>query len=258
MMKFIKLEDFSTKDQTYPEIKILSLNRPEVKNAFHPKMIREISDYFESLIKHQKDIKLIVLRGEGSAFCAGADLNWMKDMVNFSIEENLADSKKLWTMFANIRNCSIPIVGVAQGAVFGGALGLLACCDYVYTEKSTQFCFSEVKLGLAPAVISDFISQKIPDAFFRPYMISGEVFSAEQAQRMGLVHKIYDSSIELEHALKGFMANGHEAMRETKQLLNQLGKTENTEDRKAFCTHVIATRRMSSEAQERLKKFLTK
>lgn len=257
-MKFIKLEDLSIKDKTYPEIKILTLNRPEVKNAFHPDMIREISDYFENLIKQQKDIKLIVMRGEGTAFCAGADLNWMKDMVNFSIEENLTDSKKLWTMFANIRNCSIPLVGVAQGAVFGGALGLLACCDYVFAEKSTQFCFSEVKLGLAPAVIADFISQKIPDAFIRPLMISGEVFTAEQAVRIGLVHRIYDATIDLEQALKGFMTNGHEAMRETKQLLNQLAKTEETDDRKTLCTHVIATRRMSSEAQERLKKFLTK
>lgn len=253
-MKFIKLEDFSAD----PKIKILSLNRPEVKNAFHPEMIREISDYFENLIKHQKETKMIVLRGEGTAFCAGADLNWMKDMVNFSIEDNLVDSKKLWTMFANISSCSVPVVGVAQGAVFGGALGLLGCCDYVYAEKNTQFCFSEVKLGLAPAVISDFITQKIPDAFVRPYMISGEVFSTDQALRMGLVHKTFDSSLELEQALKGFMANGQEAMFETKQLLNQLGKTGNAEERKALCTHVIATRRMSAEAQERLKKFLAK
>jgi methylglutaconyl-CoA hydratase len=254
MMKFIKLEDFSAD----PQIKILSLNRPEVKNAFHPEMIQEISEYFESLIKHQKETKLIVLRGEGTAFCAGADLNWMKDMVNYSIEENLTDSKKLWTMFASISNCPVPIVGIAQGAVFGGALGLLACCDYVLAEEETKFCFSEVKLGLAPAVISDFITQKIPDAVVRPYMISGEVFSVKKAEQIGLVHKTYEGSLELTEALKGFMANGTEAMRETKQLLNQLQKNKNVEDRKTLCTHVIATRRMSSEAQERLKKFLTK
>lgn len=253
-MKFIKLEEFAAD----PTIKILTLNRPEVKNAFHPDMIQEISVFFENLIKHQSQTKLVVLKGEGTAFCAGADLNWMKSMVDYSLEENLIDSKKLWTMFANIQACSVPIVGVAQGAVFGGALGLLACCDYVFAEKSTQFCFSEVKLGLAPAVISDFISQKIPDAYFRPLMISGEVFSTDQAQRIGLVHNIYDSSLELDVALKGFMSNGTEAMRETKLLLNQLAKTTNTEDRKTLCTHVIATRRMSSEAQVRLKKFLTK
>jgi methylglutaconyl-CoA hydratase len=254
MMKFIKVEDF----QADPQIKILTLNRPEVKNAFHPEMIHEISEYFEGLIKHQKEIKLIVLRGEGSAFCAGADLNWMKDMVNYTIAENLTDSKKLWTMFANISSCSVPIVGIAQGAVFGGALGLLACCDYVFAEEETKFCFSEVKLGLAPAVISDFICQKIPDAFVRPYMISGDVFTAKKAEQIGLVHKVYDSQLDLAEALRGFMGNGQEAMRETKQLLNQLQKTVNVEDRKTLCTHVIATRRMSSEAQERLKKFLNK
>ena len=253
-MKYIKLEDWSAD----PKIKILSLNRPEVKNAFHPEMIHEISSFFEEFIKHQKETKLIVLKGEGNAFCAGADLNWMKSMVNFTLEENLADSKKLWTMFENIRLCSVPIVGVAQGSVFGGALGLLACCDYVFAEKSTQFCFSEVKLGLAPAVISDFISQKIPDAFFRPFMLSAEVFNSTQAMQMGLVHKIVESDFNLEAMLKNFMANGHEAMRETKQLLNILLHEDNAEARKTYCTQVIATRRMSSEAQERLKKFLTK
>jgi methylglutaconyl-CoA hydratase len=254
MMKFIKVEEFTSD----PQIKILSLNRPEVKNAFHPEMIQEISSFFEELIKNQKKTKLIVIRGEGSAFCAGADLNWMKSMVNYSMGENVSDSKRLWTMFQNMKTCAVPMVGIAHGAVFGGALGILACCDYVIAEKSTQFCFSEVRLGLSPAVISDFISQKIPDAFFRPYMLSAEVLNAEQTQRMGLVHRIYEGDIELETALKAFMANGTEAMRETKLLLNQLLENKKTEERKAFCTQVISERRMSAEAQDRLKKFLTK
>lgn len=253
-MKFLKLEDWAAD----PKIKILSLNRPEVKNAFHPEMIHEITVYFEELAKSQKETTLIVFRGEGSAFCAGADLNWMKAMVNFTVEENLADSKRLWTMFDNMRSCKVPIVGIAQGSVFGGALGLLACCDYVFAEKSTQFCFSEVKLGLAPAVISDFISQKIPDAFFRPLMLSAEIFGNEQALRMGMVHKIFEGEIGLEAVLKNFSANGPEAMRETKQLLNVLQQEKNSEVRKTFCTQLIATRRKSTEAQERLKKFLTK
>jgi methylglutaconyl-CoA hydratase len=253
-MKFITIEDFAAD----PQIKILSLNRPEVKNAFHPEMIHEISSYFEDMIKHQKNVKLIVLRGEGTAFCAGADLNWMKSMVNYSFGENLSDSKRLWTMFQNMKTCAVPMVAIAQGAVFGGALGLLACCDYVIAEKSTKFCFSEVKLGLSPAVISDFITQKIPDAFVRPYMLSAEVFGVEQAQRMGLAHAVYEGDLTMEAALKGFMANGTEAMRETKLLLNQLLENKKTEERKTFCTQVISTRRMSPEAQERLKKFLTK
>lgn len=253
-MKFIKLEDFQNDSQ----IKVLSLNRPEVKNAFHPEMIQEISEFFENLNKHKTDFKLIILKGGGTAFCAGADLNWMKSMVNFTVEENLSDSKKLWTMFDNILACHIPVVGIAHGAVFGGALGLLACCDYVYAEKNTQFCFSEVKLGLSPAIISDFITRKIPDAFVRPLMLSAEVFKPEQALRIGMIHNTFEGEADLQVLLKGFQANGKEAMGETKNLLNQLLDNKKADDRRDMCARVITGRRMSAEGQERLKKFLTK
>ena len=253
-MKFIKIEDF----QNDSKIKVLTLNRPDMKNAFHPEMIQEISEYFENVNKHEDDLKLIVLKGEGTVFCAGADLNWMKYMVNFTKEENLSDSKKLWAMFDFIRSCNVPVVGLAHGAVFGGALGLLACCDYVFAEKNTQFCFSEVKLGLSPAVISDFITRKIPDSFIRPLMLSAEVFKTEQALRVGIIHNIFEGEADLQTLLKGFSANGTEAMSQTKNLLNQLLENKNPDDRRDMCAHVITDRRMSAEGQERLKKFLTK
>ena len=252
-MKFIKIENFENNDQ----VKVVSLNRPEVKNAFHPEMIQEITNYFNQESQN-KNTKLVLLKGEGTAFCAGADLNWMKSMVDYSVEENMNDSKKLWAMFESIQNCSVPVVGIAHGAVFGGALGLLTCCDYVFAEEKTQFCFSEVKLGLAPAVISSFIARKIQDAFIRPLMVSAEVFKTSQALQIGLAQKSFSEKIELADVVKVFSGNGLEAMRETKKLLNQLLETSDTEQRKNLCAKVITDRRMSAEGQERLKKFLSK
>lgn len=254
-MKYIKIENFESDSQ----IKILSLSRPEVRNAFHPDMIAEITSFFENENFENKS-QLILIRGEGKIFCAGADLNWMKDMVNYSFDENVADSLKLWKMFESIQKCQIPVIGMAHGAVFGGALGLLSACDYVYSEEKTQFCFSEVKLGLAPAVISGHISKKIPDAFYRPLMLSAEVFSALQAKNIGLIQQIYSDKIEISDVVKKFSINGFTAMKETKKLLNTLldFQTEeyNVDRIKNECVRVISERRMSPEGQERMKNFL--
>lgn len=248
--KFITVADFDND----PSVKIITLNRPEVKNAFHPEMISEISSFFIDA-KTNDNVKLIVLKGEGSAFCAGADLNWMKDMTNYSFDENLQDSAKLWDMFEAVYQSRAPVVAVAQGAVFGGALGLLACCDYVFTEEKTKFCFSEVKLGLAPAIISGFISRKIPECFYRPYMLSAEVFSAEDSKKMGLIQRIYSGHIETSEVVKKFSGNGADAMIATKKLLSALnGKS--VVEKKALCTQAISELRMSDDAQTRMKKFL--
>src|SRR3989344_9473858 len=188
-MKFLKIEDLG-------EFKVISLNRPEVKNAFHPEMISEITEVFTDFANDKKT-KSIVLQGQGTAFCAGADLNWMKEMVNYTFDQNLKDSEKLWMMFEAIAFCPVPVIGVAHGAAFGGALGLLSCCDYVYAEEKTQFCFSEVKLGLAPAIISGFISRKIPDAFYRPFMLSAEIFNSQDSKNIGLIQRIFSGKIEI-------------------------------------------------------------
>ncbi len=227
-----------------------------MKNAFHPAMIQEITDTFLMLSKEKK-VRAIFIGGEGTAFCAGADLNWMKTMVDFSLDENVKDSEKLWNMFEAIAFCEIPVIGIAHGSVFGGALGLVACCDYVFAEAETKFCFSEVKLGLAPAIISSFILRKFADAFIRPLMLSAELFGAEKAQQSGLVHAIYKGQYDRAQLAKQFSANGTEAMRETKKLLNSIAN-ENWQQQKMLTTKVISERRVSAEGQNRLKKFLAK
>jgi methylglutaconyl-CoA hydratase len=252
-MKFLKIETFINDSQ----IQVVTLSRPEVKNAFHPEMISEITETFKKL-SVQKELKLVVLKGEGTSFCAGADLNWMKLMVNYSYEQNIQDSENLWDMFESIKNCSVPVVGVLHGAVFGGALGLAACCDYVIAEEKTSYCFSEVKLGLAPAVISSFVLRKVADGFARAMMLSAEVFNTSAALRMGLVHNSISNFETWTIEIKKFSVNGLEAMKATKKLLNQISEGLSWSEQKKRTTHVISERRVSVEAQERLKKFISR
>lgn len=247
-------------DTTDSSIKIVELNRPEVKNAFNPEMIGEITEAFKKL-SNDKSVRLIVLKGAGTAFCAGADLNWMKSMVDFSFEQNIQDSEKLWEMFEAIAFCEVPVVGVVHGAAFGGALGLIACCDHVIAEEGTKFCFSEVRLGLSPAVISSFILRKCADAVVRPYMLNAEVFDATTAHRLGLVHAIKGNIHPWPEDVRKYSGLGIEAIRETKKLLNEIEKSKNQKswaEQKKLTTKVISERRMSKEGQDRLKAFLKK
>jgi methylglutaconyl-CoA hydratase len=236
---------------------IITLNRPEVKNAFNAEMIQEITELFTSM-NNEENIKAIILKGEGTAFCAGADLNWMKSMVKYSYQENIMDSRKLWDMFEAIKKCRHPMIAQIHGAVFGGGLGILACCDYVIAEEKTKYCFSEVKLGLAPAVISSFILKKCADSFVRPMMISGEIFNTASAQMMGLIHSVYSGDISVEDIMKKFADNGADGMRETKKLLNALSETTHLSEDMTLTTETISKLRISDDAQSRLQKFLDK
>lgn len=253
-MKFIKIEDLSSDHQ----IKIVSFSRPEMKNAFHPEMISELTVTFQNF-QSDMNLKAVVLKGEGSVFCSGADLNWMKKMVNYSFEENLRDSEKLWDMFHAMILCPVPLIGFVQGAAYGGAMGLLACCDYVFAEPDVKFSFSEVKLGLAPAIISSFVLRKISDGAVRPLMLSAEVFSTKTAIQVGLVHQeIANLDTAFFEQLKVFSSNGLEAMKETKKLLNQIKMGLSWPEQRSLTTKLISERRTSEEAQSRLKKFFEK
>ncbi|MFZ3231223.1 MAG: enoyl-CoA hydratase-related protein, partial [Pseudobdellovibrio sp.] len=249
---FLKIENLVSDEQ----IKVVSLNRADVKNAFHPEMIQEVTVAFQKFNLEPK-LKAVILKGEGTVFCSGADLNWMKEMVKYSFEQNVEDSEKLWQMFEAIAFCSVPVVGVIHGAVYGGALGLAAACDYVLAEAQTKFCFSEVKVGLAPAVISSFILRKTSDSHVRALMLSAEVFNSEKAQKIGLVHSEFAGNADLVSIAKVFSGNGLEAMKETKKLLNEIQAADWAKQKK-LTTKVISERRMSLEGQTRLNKFLEK
>jgi len=233
------------------------MNRPEVRNAFSQEMIAEMTEVFKSV---SADIRLIVLSGAGSVFCAGADLNWMKSMALFTQKENEQDSLLLHGLFQSIRECAAPVLGVVHGAVFGGGLGLVAACDIVLCEEKTKLCFSEVKIGLVPAVISAFVFDKCSAGQAGPWMISGRVFDPMTAQRMGLVSEVADEEglkaleAEMIHSL---LNAGPEAVKATKKLLRDL-PTWTLDMSRINTTQLIAERRVSSEGQEGIKAFLEK
>jgi Enoyl-CoA hydratase/carnithine racemase len=237
----------------------VKLQRPEVRNAFNPEMIAEITQTFLALDK-RSDLRAVVLQGEGKSFCAGADLNWMREMVNFSFDENREDSLKLFAMFEAIAQCSLPVIGMIHGAAFGGALGLVAACDEVVAEEGTQFCFSEVKLGIAPAVISAFVARKAVAGKVRPLMLSAVVFNSHVAQQAGLVTEVVpagEGHTAVQKVLHNYLQCGPQAVRETKKLLNDLDSM-NWGEQRTRTTTLIAERRASDEGQEGLKSFLEK
>jgi methylglutaconyl-CoA hydratase len=240
-------------------IALVSLNRPDVRNAFDPGLILKLTETFHSL-SHRKDLRAIVLSGEGKVFCAGADLNWMKSVAQFTLQQNQKDSEILFDMFETIWNCPIPVIGVVHGAAFGGALGLMAVCDYVIAEAQTQLCFSEVRIGIAPAVIAHFLLKKISPAAISHFMISGKVFEPKDVWGIGLVHEVVlenhlaEALAKITHI---FLEAGPEAVRETKKLLRELPGLDTVQSKSRVCK-LIAERRVSAEGQEGLQSFLQK
>ncbi|MBN8543640.1 MAG: enoyl-CoA hydratase/isomerase family protein [Alphaproteobacteria bacterium] len=180
---------FLTVDVDARGVALVGLNRPEVHNAFDAALIGELTAAFGAL-NADESVRLAVLYGHGKSFCAGGDLNWMRAMVNYSVEENKADSQKLSDMFATISGFSKPLIGVVHGNALGGGSGLAAVCDYVLATDTASFGFTETRLGLLPAVIGPYAIEKIGIGAARAYFISGMRFDAATAQRIGLVHQI--------------------------------------------------------------------
>ncbi len=181
----------------------VTLNRPQVHNAFDETLIQEITACFERL-SDDTNVRAIVLRGVGESFCAGADLNWMRRMADYSEEENRADAAKLQRMFAAIAHCPKPTLARVQGAAIGGGAGLVAVCDIAIASSDTKFALSEVRLGLVPAVIAPYVLQKIGMGASRALFVTGERFGADEALRLGLVQQVvtddYLKSMGLEAA----------------------------------------------------------
>lgn len=235
------------------------LNRPDKHNAFNPGMIGRLSDFFKEA-DQDKFAGAIVLTGLGPSFCAGGDLEWMRSSIDLSYEENMADATALYEMFEAAQNCKLPIVGYMQGNVFGGGLGLAAICDIAISESSTRYCFSEVKLGLAPAVISSFVLRKMTFNRARQLMITAKVFDAQTAYDSGLVEFV-GRELEAQQYLKETInligRNGPEAVRTIKTLLEQ-NRYAHSREVKMNSIKAITERRVSQEGQEGMKSFLEK
>jgi methylglutaconyl-CoA hydratase len=200
-----------------------------------------------------------VLGGEGKVFCAGADIHWMSEAIDSTEQENVADAKAMAHMYQTIDTCPVPVVGRVQRAAFGGAIGLISGCDIVVAETGTRLCFSEVKLGILPAVISSFSMAKIGVSAARRYFLTAEVFLAENAPA-GLLHEIVppdqlDSTVD--EILNHILANGPCALRETKKLIPQVAESSRAEAIE-LCARTIARVRVSKEGQAGLRAFLNK
>ena len=234
------------------------LNRPEVHNAMNALMIEELTSAFSSFDNDQT--RAIVLRGKGKSFCAGADLNYMKEIASFGIEENTKDSLKLAKLFESIYKCPFPTIAVVHNYAYGGANGLLAACDIVLAEENTTFAFSEVKLGIAPATIAPFVVRRIGEFGAKELMITGKRFKANEALKWHLVNDSVAES-ELENTLKKLLTeikrNSPKAVRATKNLIHLIidNKTDNILSDTA---QLIAELRASDEGQEGMASFLEK
>jgi methylglutaconyl-CoA hydratase len=236
----------------------VTLNRPDVHNAFNDELIDEAIDLFTSIATSSLDARIVVLRGSGPTFCAGADVNWMSRMVSYTRDENVRDSSKLAKMFAVINECPLPVIGRITGAAIGGGVGLVAVCDIAIATPQTKFGLPEVKLGIVPAVISPYVIAKIGTSHARALFLTGERFDTERALRIGLVH---GSVEEIDTAIDGMVrllkSSGPEAVRECKKLISYVGSHALT-DAIPYTIEAISTRRVSEEGQQGMKAFLEK
>lgn len=238
-------------------IATVTLNRPEAKNAFNDIMFHELRQAFAHF---DSNVRVVVLTGAKDTFCAGADLQWMLNQGaqdQKSNRKNAADMAEIFRLFDEL---PWPLIGRINGAAFGGGVGLVACCDLVVAVDTARFALSEVRLGLVPAVISPFVLRKIGLSQARRYFVSGEIFNAETAQSIGLVHKVtHENSLDaaVEHWTTTLQKNGPQAMVAAKKLLRELPHL-NTNQQTDYTVDVIAQLRASPEAQEGLKAFLEK
>ncbi|MFN2410646.1 MAG: enoyl-CoA hydratase/isomerase family protein [Halomonas sp.] len=241
----------------------LMLNRPEVHNAFDDSLIAELNEHLNQLhtLAEAGDVRVVVLVSEGKSFSAGADLNWMKRMVDYDLEDNLADSRKLAALMHGLDTLPCPTLCRVQGAAFGGAVGLAACCDVVIASEKAKFCLSEVKIGLSPAVISPYVQRALGERQMRRYALTAEVMDAETALKLGLAHQVVehealDSAVDA--MLATLLAGSPQAQRATKALMAAVAQAPDSDATREHTCQVIAKLRVSHEGQEGLSSFFEK
>jgi methylglutaconyl-CoA hydratase len=238
----------------------VTLNRPDVRNAFDAELITELQQAFTAL-GGDDGVHVVVLQGAGKSFSAGADINWMRASADLDEAANREGALRMQAMFRAIDECPAPVIGRIHGAALGGGSGLVACCDIVIAAEGTKLAFSEVRLGIIPAVISPFVLSKIGQSNARRLFITGERFDAAEARRIGLVHEVVPAD-ELDARtttlLKELQACGPQAMRESKALIRQVTGAGSRDAAFELTADAIARVRTSPEGQEGLKAFLEK
>lgn len=238
----------------------VTLNRPDVRNAFNEGLIAELTTTFTEL-GARDDLRAIVLAAEGKAFCAGADLNWMQAMAGYSWDENHADAKRLADMLWAIYSCPVPVIARVQGDVYAGGVGLVACADIVVAVDTAGFCLSEAKLGLLPATIGPYVARALGEQASRRYFVTAERFSAAEAHRLGLVHEVVAADAldaKVDELLAAITANGPAAVRACKQLVKDVAGRDISAALRDDTARRIADIRASAEGREGVQSFLAK
>jgi methylglutaconyl-CoA hydratase len=238
----------------------VTLDRPELRNAFDDALIRKLHLSFEDLEKDDA-VRVVVLAGNGPAFCAGADLNWMKRMAGFGYQENLADAQALAAMLARLDRMSKPTIARVHGPVFAGGTGLVAACDIAVGTPEAKFCLSEAKLGLSPATISPYVIRAMGERLARRYFLTAEVFDAEEAYRIGMLSALVPTDqldATVERLVKHLLAGGPEAHAKIKDLIRAVANRPVDDALVADTAKRIAEIRVSPEGKEGIASFLEK
>ena len=252
---------FTTLDITREgKIATVTLNRPDVRNAFNETTIAEITQAFRDL-GADADLRAIVLAANGPAFCAGADLNWMKKMAGYTHAENLADALQLAEMLRTIYLCPKPVVAKVQGDCYAGGMGLVSACDIIVAADEANFCLSEVKLGLIPATISPYVIKAMGENASRRYFLTAERFSAQEALRIGFAHEVVAAGTldaKVAEIVKALVNNSPNAVQQAKVLVREVvGQTVN-DALLADTAERIAHIRASEQGREGVASFLEK
>ncbi len=239
---------------------LVVLSRPEVRNAFNDEVIGDLTQAFKDL-GLQDDVRCIVLAAEGPAFCAGADLNWMRRMADYTREENLADAGKLAEMLRVIYECPKPTIARIQGDVFAGGMGLVAACDMAVSVDTASFCLSEVKLGLIPATISPYVIRAMGARAAHRYFLTAERFGAAEAHRIGFVHEVVSADqldAKVAEIAQALVSVSPAAVKACKRLVQDVAGREITAELIAQTVQGIADIRSSEQGKEGVQSFLQK
>lgn len=245
---------------TSPHVAEVWLNRPEVRNAFNDGVVAELTQTFTELVA-QDGLRAIVLAGHGKAFCAGADLSWMRSMSDYTWAQNHADASALAQMLWTLWSCPVPVIGRIQGDCYAGGVGLAAVCDVVVAAEGVHFCLSEAKLGLLPATIGPYVVRALGEAAARRYFLTAERFSATRAAQLGLVHEVVPAErldAQVAEIVTALVANGPAAVKACKQLVKDVAGQPITPLLREDTARRIADIRASAEGREGVRAFLDK
>ncbi len=244
-----------------PHVARVWLNRPDVRNAFNDGVIAELAQVFADLGRDEA-LRAVVLGGHGKAFCAGADLAWMKAMAGYTWDENRADAQGLADMLWTIQSCPVPVVARIHGDCYAGGVGLAAVCDIRVAASGVTFCLSEARLGLLPATIGPYVVRAMGESAARRYFTTAERFGAAEAHRIGLVHEVADDAealdAKVDAIVAALVANGPQAVRACKRLVQDVAGRPIDEALRADTARRIADIRASAEGKEGVASFLGK